>query len=91
MNTEQLLLQIGVSGALIWAVVKLGLKFIERWATAETERTKVLADSLGDIAASVSGVHVTSSRMEGKLDAALRMTPARGVPIVRPGTNNGER
>lgn len=81
MNASQLLLQLGVSGAIIWAVVKLGLRFIDRWSAAEDKRTEILSASLGDITKSVSGVHVSQARIEGKIDVAMGWTPVQnGVP-----------
>lgn len=82
MNVEQLLLQLGVSGAIIWAVVKLGLRFIDRWTVSEDKKTEILATNLSDITKSVSGVHISQARIETKLDTAMGLTPVHGTPLV---------
>lgn len=69
MNYEQLILQLGVCGAVIWAVVKLGVVFIERWSTAEAARTKVLADGFAAMNGHVVDVKIGIARMDEKIDA----------------------
>ena len=97
MNYEQLILQLGVSGALIWAFVKVGLRFVDRWSTAEAQRTEVLGKGLESINTKVDAHHTADlgahselstdiGRIEGKLDAVHGFTPVRGIPRI-----SGER
>jgi len=52
-NVEQLLLQVGVAGAVIWAVVKLGLRFIDKWSANEAKRTDAIAAGFAQLGGKV--------------------------------------
>lgn len=97
MNPEQLLLQLGLAGAILFVVYKLGMKWLDKWAEGEKAKNATLADGFAAITTSVnthSAADVASheklsasvaahreqtvafhNRIEGKLDAALDLTP----------------
>lgn len=90
MTPEQLLLQLGVAGALLFVVYKIALVVIDRWSKAEEARTKVLADGFVSLVNKVDNHHnadIASHREMGealvevntKLDTAFGLTPVRGV------------
>ena len=127
MNPEQLLLQLGLAGAILFVVYKLGMKWLDKWSEGEKQRNSALADGFREITTSVNthsaqdtAAHerlatafyahkeqaaTNDARIEGKLDAALdltpapqsiprRQTPAQGVPQgyyppSRPKTSGG--
>lgn len=99
MNIEQLLIQLGTAGAVIWAVVKLGTKFIDNWRATEGERTRELSAGMQSISNRIEAHHTADIQSHREMSEQLTRietrqgtdTPARGVRIVRGDTNKGDR
>lgn len=54
MNPEQLLLQLGLAGAILFVVYKLGMKWLDKWSEGERQRNAALADGFREITTSVN-------------------------------------
>jgi hypothetical protein len=49
MNIENLIIQLGISGVVVWVGYRLALRLIDGWREAEKERTAAISSSLRDI------------------------------------------
>lgn len=54
MNPEQLMLQLGLAGALLYVVFKVAMRFIDRWAESEKEKNTAIASGFEAITTSVN-------------------------------------
>ncbi len=82
LSFEQVALQLGISGVLIYAFVKVALVFISNWSKAEEARTKALADGFSALISKVDNHHTNDiqshtglatgiAEIRGKLDEAI--------------------
>ncbi len=78
MNTEQLLLQLGISGAVLFVGYRIALVLLRNWREAEKERTKALADgfkglidSFATIVTKVDGHHTMDIESHRELGEGL--------------------
>ncbi len=98
MTPEQLLLQLGISGAVLFVGYRIALVLLRNWRESEKERTQVLADGFTSLVNKVDAHHradIESHREMGeqlieirtKLDEARwyrdELTPV-GVPPPMP-------
>lgn len=95
MDWTQLILQLGISGLIVWAGYKIARLLIERWASNEAKRTEIIGESFSKLVGKVEAHHTSdleSHRAMGeaivevstKLDVAFGLTPVRGVREVPP-------
>ena len=97
MDPEQLGLQLGIAGALIFAGVKVALVLIANWREAEKERTAAVAAGFtmlvgkvdehtkADLAAQAE-VREDLAHLTSRIDTAFELTPIR--PKVARGTTS---
>lgn len=99
MNTQQLFLQLGAIGAVLFVVYRLGVMLINKWAKSDEVKTTVLAEGMKSISQKLDA-HATADaeshrdivesisgfegHIKGLLDAADRFTPVQGVPTQPP-------
>ena len=95
MNSEQLLLQLGISGAVLFVGYRIALVLLRNWQEAEKERTKALADgftglvtSLADIVRKVDDHHTVDLESHRELGEQLveintKLNVAYGLTPVR--------
>lgn len=104
MTIEQLFLQLGIAGAVLFVAYRLFLVLITRWSHADEKRTEVLGEGMKSISSKLDA-HATADaqshrdmtdriskfegRIDGVLDAAERFTPVGGVPTKPSATGYG--
>ncbi len=85
MDPLQLFLQLGIAGAILWVVYKLGSKMLDQQGRTDGARTKVIADGFSAITTKLDTHAIADmtghreivdrvSRFEGKLDQNLDAT-----------------
>lgn len=72
MNPEQLMLQLGLAGALLYVVFKVAMRFIDRWAESEKEKNTAIASGFEAITTSVN------NHSAADIASHDRMTTAHG-------------
>lgn len=95
MNVEQVGLQLGVAGLLIYSGVKVALLLIANWREAEKERTKALADGFTGLIGKLDAHHTSDLQSHQAMATGIAEikttlsewgnTPARGIPRVPSG------
>jgi hypothetical protein len=71
LDPEQVLLQLGLAGALLAVVLKLGMRLIDVFAVAEAERTKVIASGFTAITGRLDDQGVMLVELNTKFDEHL--------------------
>jgi hypothetical protein len=66
MNVEQLLLQLGLGGALVWAFVKIFTLAIDRWSASEAAKLKVHTEAESK---RTEAIAIGFATLGGKVDA----------------------
>lgn len=84
MDWQNLIVQLGISGLVVYVVFRIGMKLIENMRVTDSERTEAIRQGFAaDIAAhheitkTMSALGNQFSRVEGKLDSLLDLTPVR--------------
>ena len=54
LNPEQIVLQLGLAGLIVWVVYKLAMRALDRWHEAETAKTAAIADGFKAVTTSVN-------------------------------------
>lgn len=86
MNWENLIVQLGISGLVVYVGFKVAMKLIDKWSQGDSERTQAIKEGFAaDIAAhneitkTMIAMQSQMSRTEGKLDIVLDLTPVRAL------------
>lgn len=93
MNVWQVVVQLGVSGLVVFVAYKLGMALIDRWATAELARAKATAEGFAALVGKVDAHHTADIQSHAAMGAQLagisarlderRHTPPSGVRVLR--------
>lgn len=78
-DLQQLLLQLGIAGAILLVFYLVAMKFIDAWTKSEAKRTEVLEAGLGKIADRVADAHNDVVALKSAVETVLDLTPVRGV------------
>jgi hypothetical protein len=70
-NFEQIALQLGVSGAIVYVVWKVATLLIEKWSIAESERTRSIAAGFAAITGKVDQHHTADLRSHQELGEGI--------------------
>lgn len=81
MNPEQLMLQLGLAGALLYVVFKISMRALDRWGENEKEKTKAISEGFAAVTTSVNrhsevdnASHARLAEAHGELrDAVVRV------------------
>lgn len=89
MDWQNLIVQLGISGLVVYVVFRIGMKLIENMRITDSERTEAIRQGFAaDIRAHDAIVNTMTalgshfSRVEGKLDTMLDLTPVREMRRV---------
>jgi hypothetical protein len=93
-SLEQLFLQLGIAGALVFVGWKVSTLLIEKWSVGEAARTKAIAEGFAAITGKVDAHHTADLQAHAELGESVanirglltredspvkRKTPVRGV------------
>lgn len=81
LSPEQLLLQLGVVGAVLWVVWKLGGKWLDRQHESEKERTVAIADGFKAITTSLNNHSAADIASHERMVAAHNETQQAVVRV----------
>jgi hypothetical protein len=100
-DIENLIIQLGISGAVLVVGYRLAGQLIRHWREVEDKRSDVLERKLAAIVDKVDEHHTADLESHAAMAAQLARietrqdfhseTPARGVRLVRTPTNNGDK
>lgn len=101
MNLENLIIQLGISGAVLVVGARLASQIIRQWREVEDKRTDAMAVGFARVVDKVDDHHTADIQSHAEMAAQLARietrqdfhaeTPARGVRLVRTPTNNGDK
>jgi len=84
MDWQTIIIQLGISGLIVYVGFKISMKLIDKWSHGDSERTQAIKEGFAaDIAAhqqitiTMQAIANQISRTEGKLDTVLDLTPVR--------------
>lgn len=85
LNPEQLILQLGVAGALLFVVYKLTTLAIERWGKIEDAKTAAIAEGFKSITSSINTHHQADIRSHQEM--ATGIAEIKGMLTERSGVH----
>jgi hypothetical protein len=68
---EQIALQLGISGAVLFVAWKVAILLIEKWSQAETDRTKAIGEGFAAITGTVAQHHTADLRSHQELGEGI--------------------